>query len=109
LEEITPDAGFGRYQMRIAVRLARHLERLDEAGPAVSAADLDDMHRLLGLRAASWAEAEAELEAFVIADEGRHDAELIEVFHRRLHRARLLNGPAGSWITQHRRAPQPSM
>ena len=109
LEEITPDGGFGRYQMRIAVRLSRHLERLDEAGPAVIAADLDDMARLLGLRAESWADAEARLEAFVIADEGRHDAELIELFHGRLHRARMLNGPPGSWITQHRRAPQPSM
>jgi aminoglycoside phosphotransferase (APT) family kinase protein len=109
LEEITPDAGFGRYQMRIAVRLSRHLDRLDEAGPAVLAADLDDLYRLLGVRAGSWAEAEVQLEAFVIADEGRHDAELIELFHRRLHRARMLNGPAGSWITEHRRAPQPSM
>ncbi len=26
----------------------------------------------------------------------------VRIFHRRLHRARMLNGPAGSWITQHR-------
>ncbi|MCU1361446.1 MAG: hypothetical protein JWN99_2735 [Ilumatobacteraceae bacterium] len=109
LDEMTPDVGYDRYQLRMAVRLSRHLERVDEVGPTVLAADLDDLHRLLGLRAASWAEAEADLEAFVTADGGRHDAELIELFHRRLHRARMLNGPAGSWITQHRRAPQPNM
>jgi hypothetical protein len=109
LAEITPDMGYGRYQLRMAVRLSRHLERVAEVGQSVLAADLEDMYRMLGLRAASWAQAEAELEAFVTADSGRHDAELIELFHRRLHRARMLNGPAGSWITQHRRAPQPTM
>ena len=108
LEELTPATGYGRYQTRIAVRLARHLERLDEAGPAVLAADLDDLHRLLGICAATWVEGEAALEAYVLADGGRHDAQLIELFHRRLHRARMLNGPAGSWITQHRHAPQPT-
>ncbi|KQM02676.1 hypothetical protein FF86_10581, partial [Frankia sp. CpI1-P] len=39
----------------------------------------------------------------------RHDAELVALFHRRLHRARMLNGPAGSWITRHRDVPQPSL
>jgi hypothetical protein len=52
---------------------------------------------------------EADLERFVLTDDGRHDEELIGVFHRRLHRARMLNGPSGSWITQHRQVPQPSI
>jgi hypothetical protein len=45
----------------------------------------------------------------VLADAGRHDRELVLLFHRRLHRARMLNGPAGSWITQHRVVPQPHL
>jgi hypothetical protein len=45
----------------------------------------------------------------VLADAGAHDTELLQVFQRRLHRARMLNGPAGSWITQHRRIAQPTI
>jgi aminoglycoside phosphotransferase (APT) family kinase protein len=108
LEELAGDQqGFSRYQLRMAVRLARHLERVDEIGAVVVAADLDDLHALLGRRPGSWEEGEAELERFVLTDEGRHDAELAALFHRRLHRARMLNGPSGSWITQHRVVPQP--
>jgi hypothetical protein len=47
------------------------------------------------------------LEDYVLHDDGQHDAQLVALLHRRLHRARMLNGPAGSWITQHRHAPQP--
>ncbi|MGE0307199.1 MAG: phosphotransferase family protein [Acidimicrobiia bacterium] len=107
LEASTPEGGFGRYQLRMAVRLARHLERIEEIGAEVVLCDLDDARRLLGLTASTWEDGEVELERFVMSDNGRHDAQLIELFHRRLHRARMLNGPSGSWITQHREAPQP--
>ncbi|MCU1592822.1 MAG: hypothetical protein JWO12_214 [Frankiales bacterium] len=101
------EQGFSRYQLRMAVRLSRHLERVDEIGAAVVAADLDDLQALLGRRPSTWEEGEADLERFVLADAGAHDAELAQLFHRRLHRARMLNGPSGSWITQHRIVPQP--
>jgi aminoglycoside phosphotransferase (APT) family kinase protein len=101
------EEGFNRYQLRMAVRLARHVERVDEIGAAVVAADLDDLHQLLGRRPSTWEDGEAELERYVLADAGRHDAELVQVFNRRLHRGRMLNGPSGSWITQHRVVPQP--
>jgi hypothetical protein len=108
LEELAgAETGLRRYQLRMAVRLARHLERVDEIGSAVVAADLADLHQLLGRRPADWAEGEAELERFVLADAGRSDTALVQLFHRRLHRSRLLNGPEGSWITQHRVVPQP--
>jgi hypothetical protein len=109
LEQQNLGSGAERYQGRMSVRLARHLARVDEIGAAVVAADLDDLAALLGRRPPSWADGERDLESFVLADEGRHDAELVALFHRRLHRARMLNGPRGSWITQHRHAPQPSM
>ncbi len=102
-------AGAQRYHNRMSVRLARHLQRIDEIGAAVVAADLDDTAALVGRRPRSWADGERELEDFVLADDGRHDAELVALFHRRLHRARMLNGPAGSWITRHRDVPQPSL
>ena len=95
--------------MRMSVRLARHLERVDEIGGAVVDADLDDIAHLIGHRPADWATGEAELEQFVLADDGRHDEALVALFHRRLHHARMLNGPAGSWITQHRDIQQPTL
>jgi aminoglycoside phosphotransferase (APT) family kinase protein len=91
------------YELRKLFRVARHVARLDEIGDAVSAADLDDLHALLGHRPASWLEGEAELERFVLADadEGRHDAALLQVFHKRHLRAQMLLGPAGSAMTRH--------
>jgi hypothetical protein len=55
------ETAYRRYQRRMSVRLARHLERVDEIGEAVVDADLEDLHRLLGRRPASWADGEAEL------------------------------------------------
>jgi aminoglycoside phosphotransferase (APT) family kinase protein len=109
LEGEPPGAGFDRYRQRMSVRLVRHLERIDELGASVVAADLDDVHRILGHRPVGWEESETELERFVLSDHGRRDAELVQLFHRRLHRARMLCGPAGSWITQHRVVGQPSL
>jgi aminoglycoside phosphotransferase (APT) family kinase protein len=98
-----------RYELRKSVRLARHVERIGEIGDQVVAADLADIASLIGQRPQDWAEGETDLERFVRADDGSHDAELVRIFHRRLHRARMLNGPAGSWITQHREVPQPRL
>ena len=92
-----------RYKSRIAFRLARHLARFDEIGDAVVDANLDDLHRLLGHRPDSWRDGEAELERFVLADaaEGRHDEELVVLFHRLHLRAQMLLGPAGSAMARH--------
>lgn len=92
-----------QYQLRTMFRMARHVSRADEIGDAVSEADLDDLHRLLGHRPASWLEGEAELERFVLADarEGRHDIALIGLFHKRHLRAQMLLGPSDSAMTRH--------
>jgi hypothetical protein len=109
LEGLPPDSGYDRYRLRMSVRLARHIERLDELGAAVVNADFEDLHQLLGHRPSSWEESENELERFVLADDGGHGADLVQLFNRRLHRARMLCGPSGSWITQHRIVGQPSL
>jgi hypothetical protein len=94
-----------RYQVRTMFRMARHAARLDEIGDELAAADLDDLHRLLGHRPDSWLEGEAELERFVLADAdtGRHDEALLGVFHKRNLRAQMTLGPAGSAMTRHAR------
>jgi aminoglycoside phosphotransferase (APT) family kinase protein len=102
LRNISADDEYVKYQVRIAFRLARHLMRADEIGDAIIAADLDDATVVLGERPASWEEGEAELERFVLADpDGRHDDDLLWLFHRRNTRAQMMNGPRGSAMTRH--------
>lgn len=105
LRTVSADDEYLRYELRTMFRLARHVARLDEIGDAVSEADLDDLHRLLGHRPESWEEGEVELERFVLADAdaGRHDEELLALFHRRNLRAQMLLGPAGSAMARHLR------
>lgn len=104
LRSLAPDDEYQRYQVRKAFRLARHLQRVDEIGAAIIDADLDDLHQLLGHRPETWFDGEAQLERFVLADrdDGRHDARLLGLFHRRNLRAQMLNGPAGSAMVTHR-------
>lgn len=99
------DDEFVRYKLRTMFRLARHVTRADEIGDALSDADLDDLHELLGHRPESWLEGEAELERFVLADadEGRHDEALLRLFHKRNLRNHMLLGPAGSAMATHHR------
>lgn len=92
---------FEQYRLRGAFRLARHLQRVDEIGDACVAADLDDLHALLGDRPRTWQEGDAALEEFVLGDDGRHDEELVVLFHRRLWRAHQMLGPPGSAMTRH--------
>ncbi|MCY3862702.1 MAG: phosphotransferase family protein, partial [bacterium] len=86
-------------------RMARHAARIDEIGDAVSNADLDDLHELLGHRPASWLQGEAELEQFVLAnsDTASYDEALVTLFHKRNLRAQMLLGPAGSAMARHLR------
>jgi hypothetical protein len=92
---------YEQYRLRGAFRLGRHLARVDEIGDACVAADLDDLHALLGRRPASWWEGDAALEQFVLADDGVHDEALVTLFHRRLWRAHQMLGPPGSAMTRH--------
>jgi aminoglycoside phosphotransferase (APT) family kinase protein len=103
LAALPSDDEFTRYKLRALFRLARHAARADEIGDATAAADLDDLHALLGQRPASWREGEAELERFVLADAatGAHDEALVGLFHRRNLRAQMLLGPVGSAMARH--------
>lgn len=92
---------YAQHQVRTAFRLARHLARSDEIGAAVERADLDDIGALLGTRPATWQEGDAVLERFVLEDDGRHDEDLVHLFHNRTRRYQWLLGPAGSAMARH--------
>jgi aminoglycoside phosphotransferase (APT) family kinase protein len=92
---------FDRYRLRTAFRLARHLQRFDEIGDALTDADLDDVRELLGRRPSTWQEGDAALEQFVLSDRGAHDDALVRLFHRRFLRYKLALGPLGSAMATH--------
>jgi aminoglycoside phosphotransferase (APT) family kinase protein len=91
------------WAVRLAFRAARHLQRFDEIGTQVVAADLDDLEHLLGDRPGSWLEGDHLLEEYVLADDGAQDVELLHLFNRRLQRAHMLLGPIGSAMATHLR------
>jgi aminoglycoside phosphotransferase (APT) family kinase protein len=101
LRTIEVDDEYVRWQLRIAFRLARHLQRFGQIGDAMAQADLDDLHALIGHRPDTWQEGETELERYIGADDGRHDPELVVLLHRRWSRYKALMGPAGSAMATH--------
>ena len=103
LRGLQVDDEYVRHQVRTSFRVAQHLARVDEIGDAVEAANLDDLHALLGHRPDTWEDGDGELERFVLADAtaGGHDDELLALFHRRNLRAQILNGPEGSAMARH--------
>ena len=94
-----------QHDLRLAFRMARHLQRAHQIGNAVVEADLDDLHRVLGKRPATWWEGDQELERFVLADAstGKHDEALVWLFHRRNLRIHMQLGPSGSRMVRHYR------
>ncbi|MCD9622258.1 phosphotransferase family protein [Rhabdothermincola salaria] len=103
LRDLETDDEWLAYRLRTLFRSARHVRRVDEVGDALSDADLDDIHQVLGHRPDDWFAGEAELERFVLADAGtgRWDLELLALFHKRNLRAHTLLGPPGSAMATH--------
>jgi aminoglycoside phosphotransferase (APT) family kinase protein len=102
LRSIEVDDPYVAYQVRIAFRLARHLQRFDEIGGEVVDHDRADIAALIGRRVPDdWDECEAELERFVLADDGAHDRQLVVLFNRRWRRYKALMGPVGSSMAIH--------
>ena len=101
LRSLSIDDPYLAYRVRAAFRLARHLERFDQIGAEVTENDIADVAALIGRTPSSWEECEAELERFVLADDGRHDPELIVLFDRRYRRYKALMGPPGSAMAAH--------
>jgi aminoglycoside phosphotransferase (APT) family kinase protein len=100
---LSVDDAWLRHDLRLAFRMARHLQRAGEIGDAMAEADLDDLHQLLGHRPETWWAGDEELERFVLADAatGRYDADLVALFYRRNLRIHRLLGPPGSKMVAH--------
>jgi len=101
LRSIKVDDPYVAYQVRIAFRLARHLERFDQIGAEVVDQDRADLAALTGKAPTGWDQCEEQLEQFVLGDDGKHDAELVVLFNRRWRRYKALMGPVGSAMAAH--------
>jgi hypothetical protein len=104
LGSVRVDDPVAQHELRLAFRMARHLQRRSEIGSVLDEGDVDDVHELLGgARPVDWFAAEAALERFCMADAdiGRYDAELTVLFHKRNLRTHMALGPAGSSMTRH--------
>jgi hypothetical protein len=88
---------------RVALgRVANHLRRVDEIGPALEAADLDDLARVLGYRP-DPAGADAELLDLVENAGAEHDEELVRLLDARAQRMHLTLASAQSLMLRHPR------
>ena len=80
---------YERHQLRIAFRLARHLQRFDEIGDAHRAWPTSTTCGRSSPTTLDLAGGDAALEEFVLADAGAHDEELLQLFHRRYLRYKM--------------------
>jgi aminoglycoside phosphotransferase (APT) family kinase protein len=95
------DGDVANYQRERASCLARYLERWNEYGANILAANLEDASELLGRRQNDAAAAEEALVRYVRDASPDQDARLATYFHRWLHRQDFLLRDCGtsSWLT----------
>jgi len=82
------------YERDSAWRLAQVLERADRLGPAIDAANLDDIEATFGERPATPREGDAFLEERIAESGADADALLVPLLHRRLQRLEWIVAPA---------------
>jgi hypothetical protein len=82
------------YEADVSLRLAQHLAEVDRLGPRLEAQDLAEVSALLGRRVTSWSEADAALEAFVLAAPPARTPDILQLLYRRTLRQEALLKPA---------------
>jgi aminoglycoside phosphotransferase (APT) family kinase protein len=93
---------FVGWRARCAYRLARHLQRVDEIGATLADDDRRDVSRLVGTSIEDDAAAHRALLGAIDASSGERDADLLQLFSKRLQRQHMTLGPADSLVVRHR-------
>jgi len=96
------DPSAGGYELAGLGRVANHLKRVDEIGPDLEAADLDDLRRLLGHRP-DPGEADRELVELIDAAGPGREEELVRVLDARAQRIHLAMASPQSLMLRHPR------
>jgi hypothetical protein len=92
----------GTYELAGLGRLANHLKRVDEIGPALDAADLDDLGRVLGYRP-DPGDADGELLDLVDHAAPDREEELVRLLDARAQRLHLAMASSRSLMLRHPR------
>lgn len=95
------DDGYLAWRSRCDYRLARHLARADEIGPALERQDIADVEAFVGTTQADRAGADAALVDAIVAAGPERDLELVQLLGRRAQRFHMMLGPADSLVTRH--------
>jgi hypothetical protein len=95
--------GPGDYETQTLGRIANHLKRLDEVGPALAAADLDDLSDLLGYRPPNSDAAELLCELIDRGIGTDLEGPVLRVLDRRAQRLQLTLASASSLMVRHPR------
>jgi hypothetical protein len=82
------------YDTDVSLRIAQYLAERDRLGPQLEAQDLAEVSALLGRRVSNWSEADAALEAFVLAAPAARTPEILQFLYRRTLRQEALLKPA---------------
>ncbi len=90
-----------RWQARCAYRLARHLQRVDEIGALVDAAELADGSRVLGTPFEDRVGLDVALVERITREDPADDIVLIDYLNRRMQRASMVLGPPDALLVQH--------
>lgn len=90
-----------RWQARCDYRLARHLARVDEAGAAITRAELADAAEVVGRVVRDRADADDALVALVAREDPALERTLLHYCNRRMQRASALLGPPDAQLVQH--------
>lgn len=96
-----PLAEFRRWRSRCDYRLARHLQRVDEVGHAVAAAELADSCDVLARRCDDQAQADEAMLARIRLEDPDDDVMFLRYLDRRIQRHSMLLGPPTALLTQH--------
>ncbi|MCB0997174.1 MAG: phosphotransferase [Acidimicrobiales bacterium] len=100
-DEAASSDPFRRWQSRRHYRLARHLQRVDEVGTAVTAAELDDASSVVGRKLASTGDADRTLAELVALEDPHRDEQMLHYLNRRMQRQSMTLGPPDALLTQH--------
>jgi hypothetical protein len=81
--------------------IARALARVERCQPELDRRYVDEAAQITGERTSGWAEADAQLEQFVLRTGAEYEDELIRLFHRRMVGMSLLLADRGDWANKY--------
>jgi aminoglycoside phosphotransferase (APT) family kinase protein len=107
VEEMPAADDYAAYVKNNAGLMTRALARVDRFQPALERRYVADVGEILGRSVADWAEADAQIEEFVLQTGEEHEDELLRAFHRRTVGMSLLLADRADWKNKYEWLTEP--